>query len=77
MAAVTRLGQPAIGLAAYGTFLPKGAAPAGPHNPGVITRLAITGVMAAKYGTFLPKGDTGGGGGATEFLVRARRRGRR
>lgn len=56
MTAGTRLGQPAVGLAAYGAFNPKTAAPTtGPHNPGVITRLCQMGVGWATYGTFLPK----------------------
>ena len=69
----TRLGQSGVGVKAYGVFTSKSA---GPHNPGIITRLTLCGVMGAKYGVFEPKG----GDVAViinEWLIRARRRGRR
>ncbi len=71
----TRLGQAGIGVKAYGVFDPKTESlpPAE-----VITRLAQFGIMSAKYGIFLPK-DAGGGsvGDSSEWIIRARRRGRR
>ena len=69
----TRLGQAGVGVKAYGVFAPKGGA--GEHNPGVITRLSLCGVMGAKYGTFESKAT--GTVVINEWLVKARRRGRR
>lgn len=52
----TRLGQSAIGQAAYGTFLPKSDGSG--RVVDTMTRLSLCGVMSAKYLPFQPKGDS-------------------
>lgn len=71
--ATTRLGQAGIGTAAYGAFAPKDSA--GGRSVGILTRLTVAGVMGAKYGTFEPK--AAGAPTVNEWLIQARRRGRR
>ena len=75
--AITRLSSGGYGAAAYAGFSPKADSDLTAHNPGLITRLVSGGYGGRRNATFIAKTDASASGSSSDWLIIARRRGRR